>query len=100
MLVGAYFPLSVAPGIITELRRILQLRFSNASAIAAQSGIVFERRPGDWVMAMTKPQEPTKAHDGIEHPAADFLDHEMVDLAYLLVTGSENGSTLNIVAGN
>jgi len=27
--------------------------------------------------------------NGVGHPAADFLDHEVVDLAYLLITGSE-----------
>jgi hypothetical protein len=89
MLMRAGFPIPITPGIITELRSISQLSLGNPGAIAAQSGVVFERRPRDRIMAMTKPRKPPKLINGVGHPAADFLDHEVVDLAYLLITGSE-----------
>jgi hypothetical protein len=51
-------------------------------------------------MAMSKPQETTEAHNGIGYSTADFLNHEMVDFADLLITGSEDCGTLNVVAGD
>src|ERR1700733_1525964 len=85
-------PIAIAPSVVAEIWRVLQLLFGDAGAIAVDRCIVFERLPGNGIMAVTETQKAAKTHHGIGNAPGDFLDHEVVDRAELgIVREGVNG---------
>src|SRR5262245_27787297 len=58
--VYARFPVPIAPGIVTEGRRISELGLSDIGHESATRGIVVERRPWDWMWLWPRPTNPPK----------------------------------------
>src|SRR4051812_27131883 len=49
------------------------------------------------MLVTTKPEKATKAHDGVHHPSAHFLDDQVVDRAHVLALWAVDGGALNPV---
>lgn len=81
VLVRAGFPAAVLPGIVAELGRILQLVLRDAGAIGAERGILFQRGPRAWIVAVAQAEKAAERHDGVGHAPRELVDHEMIDVA-------------------
>jgi hypothetical protein len=68
-----------------------------------QSGAIVERRPRDFAVAVTEPQEIHDVHDGIEHLAGNLLDDQMVDFpdfsTNTVVEGAPSTPSLETIRG-
>ena len=65
---GHRFPISVGPGVIAELWRILELLFRNAGAEPTEGRIILQSRPRYRIVAVTEPEETAEAHHGVDDP--------------------------------
>src|SRR5437763_508716 len=52
VLVPLHFPISILPRVIAELRSILEHLFRDVGAEARERGVVMQRAPGNWVVAV------------------------------------------------
>src|SRR5438105_11392702 len=52
VLVPLHFPISILPRVIAELRSILEHLFGDVGAEARERGVVMQRAPGNWVVAV------------------------------------------------
>src|SRR5262245_18595421 len=57
VLVGSSPAVSVSPRVIAERRGVLQLSFGDAGAVSVETGVVFERRPWDRIVAVRETQK-------------------------------------------
>ena len=55
MFMPLHFPVSISPRVIAELRSVLQHPLSYGSSETVERCIVFQRAPGDRIMAMRQP---------------------------------------------
>ena len=74
VLVGARFPISILPRVITELGRVLQLLFGDVGSKTTKRRIKCQSAPGDGIVAVAQPNKSAKAHDGIGHEAGHIVD--------------------------
>ena len=71
---------------------------NDAGAKSAKTGVVFERRPRNRVVAMRQPEKAAKAHHGVYHAPAHLLDDQVVDRANVLALRAVDRGSLDPVA--
>src|SRR4051812_5787914 len=61
--------------------RFLQLLFGEVHAVAVETRVVFEGRPGKRVVILAHPEKAAERRDRIGDLAADLVEHDALDLA-------------------
>src|SRR5215218_1958630 len=78
-----------------ERRSAPQLVFSDIGAVATQTGVIVELRPGDRVVMTAKSQKAAENYIGIDDAPAHLFDHETLDGADVLALEVVHGGALN-----
>jgi hypothetical protein len=75
-----------------------ELLFGYVRTIAANARVIFQRLPGQRVMIVADAEKTTEPKDCIAYLTAELVDHHSLDCPDLVVVGSVNGGSFDLVA--
>ena len=100
VLMSSRLPVSIHPRIVAKCGSIFQLGFGDSSSITLQGGVVFERRPRNWIVAVRQAKKSAEAHDSVCHAARNLFYEEVINLTDSLISNAIHVCPLHVFARN
>ena len=100
MLMSACLPVSIHPRIVAKGGRVFQLGLGDSRSVTLKSSVIFQRRPGDRVVAVRQAEKAAEAHDSVCHPARNLFYEEVINLTDSLISDAVHVCPLHVFARN